>query len=409
MSSSSSSPRSSSVCSMKLGLGPVAAAMIVSAALASLTACSSSTEPAQPAPAPAASNTAQEPEEKAPCDEGTYRVSSGACEAYPEVAVTRSSVTLTPARDHHTTAVVETSSGAWLYVLGGTDSWEAIYDDILRAKINTADGTLGAFEKVGKLPVPRAGHCMVRKDNRFYLMGGVIGSTNGGSNTSTVVVDFDGEGQITGAKEGPPLPSAVMHATCDLANDSIYVMGGRGKNSASTTLSTRAKIGADGMLGAFEKLTPLSPDRSHHASFIKDNRLYLIGGLTGDPTATFTDRKDVVSAPIGEDGKLGAWEAAGNLPRSVSVSAATLYKDAVYLFGGLESGGIFSDKIRRATFENGQIGPFTTLKSTLPDARGHVHQVPTYKSFFFSAGGKGDNDKSTDRVDLGRFDDVAPR
>ncbi|MBX3211396.1 MAG: hypothetical protein KF850_05135 [Labilithrix sp.] len=340
----------------------------------------------------------------APCDDGTYRVSSGSCEAFPSIAVSRSPTTIAPPRDHHTTLVRETASGVWLYVIGGTDAWDTLHDDVQRARI-ADDGSVGAFEEVGKLPAPRAGHCMIESKGRLYLLGGVVGSVRAGSSESSVVLDLDADGKVTRAAAGPDLPDAVMHLTCDLVGDFVYAHGGRDRRSKSTKLSARARLAADGTLSAFEKQTPLSPDRSHHASFVKDGRLYLLGGLTGDPTATFEDRKDVVFATIDADGALGEWSAAGSLPRSISVSSAQLYKDAVYVFGGLEDGVRFSNKIRRATFEgDGVLGPFSTLKSTLPDPRGHVHQTPTWKDFIYSVGGKDMTDRSLDAIDVGRFE-----
>ena len=371
--------------------------------LSFIAACSSS-EPAapdqlSPPGAPPPGDTTPEP-----CAEGTYRTSGGSCEAFPELGVTRSPTTIAPARDHHTTMVLETTSGVWLYVIGGTDAWESLHDDVQRAPI-AADGSVGAFERVGTLPAPRAGHCMVEIHHRLYLFGGVVGSTRAGSKASSVVLDLDAEGKVTSATDGPEIPEAVMHLTCEIAGDWVYVLGGRDQRSQSTKLSARARIGADRTLGAFEEQTPLSPDRSHHASFVRDGRLYVLGGLTGDPTATYTDRKDAVFAPIAEDGTLGEWVAAGSLPKSLSVSSAQLYRDAVYLFGGLEDGQRFSDKIRRATFEtDGVFGPFATLTAKLPDARGHVHQTPMWKDFIYSVGGKDMSDRSLDAIDVGRFE-----
>lgn len=376
------------------------------ATLASLfvVACSSS-PPAQPdgqtSPPAAAESADPLPE---PCADGTYRLSSGTCEPFPSLAVKRSPTAIEPARDHHTTMVIETTSGVWLYVIGGTDSWETLHDDVQRARI-AEDGSLGAFEQAGKLPTPRAGHCMVKRGNRLYLFGGIVGSPRGSPSKSSVLLDLDAEGKVVSSAAGPDLPEGVMHLTCDLAGDFVYVQGGRDQRGTSSKLSARARIDAAGALSSLEEQTPLDPDRSHHASFVKDGRLYLVGGLSGDPTAKFDERKDITFAPIAEDGSLGEWTAAGSLPKSISVSSAQLYKDAVYVFGGLEDGKTFTSKIRRATFEEGGVvGPFTTLPGKLPDPRGHVHQTPMWKTFIYSVGGKDMTDRSLGAIDIGRFE-----
>ncbi len=380
---------------MKLGLSPLLA-------LLSLAACSSTSEPAAPGtPDPSNGGSSAAP---AACEEGRYRTLEGACEAFPAITVERSSTQIAPVRDHHATAVVETTSGPWLYVIGGTDAWNTLHNDVLRAPIGDG-GKLGAFESAGTLPEPRAGHCMVKKGDRLYLLGGIVGGVRSGPSTSSVVLALDAEGKVTSTSPGPELPTAVMHVGCEIAGDSIYAMGGRGTDSKSTKLSARTKIAADGSLSPFENLTPLVPDRSHHAVFVRGKTLYLLGGLRGDPVGNKQDnRKDIVAADIAPDGTLGEWYGAGTLPTAISVSSAQLYKDAVYVFGGLESDA-FSAKIRRATFlEDGTLSEFTTMKAELPDARGHVHQTPMYGSFIFSVGGKNDLDESLGTIDVGRFE-----
>jgi hypothetical protein len=311
---------------------------------------------------------------------------------------------IAPIRDHHATTVIETSTGPYLYVFGGTDDWRVLHDDAQRARINE-DGTLGAFENAGKLPAPRAGHCMVKVKDRLLLAGGIVPAGGSmGVSASSVLVRVGPDGKVTDAVPGPDLPKGVMHLSCEVQGDYVYALGGRGANSKSTTLSARARINADGTLGAFEAQTPLSPDRSHHASFIREKRLYVMGGLTGDPTGSYTDRADVIMAEIGDDGALGAWSPAGKLPTALGVSSAALYKDAVYTVGGLEGDG-FTDKIRRATFnDDGTLGAFATLPNKLPGARGHVHQTPIWKSTMFSVGGKDDTQASLGTVDIGHFE-----
>jgi hypothetical protein len=318
--------------------------------------------------------------------------------------VQRSSSVIAPIRDHHATAVIETSSGPYLYVFGGTDDWQILHDDVQRARIHD-DGTLGPFESAGKLPTPRAGHCLAKVRDRLLLAGGTVPANGSmGIKPTSVLVRLGADGKIADAVPGPDLPKAVMHLSCEVHGDYVYALGGRGANSKSTTLSARAKINEDGTLGPFEAQPALAPDRSHHASFVREKRLYVLGGLTGDPTGAYDDRSDAIMADIHDDGTLGAWTPAGKLPTTLSVSSAQVYKDAVYVVGGLE-GLTFSDKIRRATFnDDGTLSAFATLPDKLPAARGHVHQTPMWKTFLFSVGGKDDSQSSLGTVDVGTFE-----
>ncbi len=348
------------------------------------------------------------------CDPGTYRNGeSGACQGFASLAVNRSPVQISPVRDHHSAKVVETSDGPYLYVLGGTDVWKTIHDDIQRAKIN-ADGTLGAFAKIGSLPAPRAGQCMTKLDDagtRWLVAGGIVQGSGGQSTSSdsTLIVRLDVSGNVAGIDPGPKLPNAVMHLTCDTASGWVYAMGGlarAGTKTTSTTMSARAKIAADGTLGAFENQTPLDPDRSHHAAFIRKSRIYLVGGYTGDAIDNNQiGHDDCVFAEIDAGGKVGVWKPAGKLPVALGVSSAQLYEDAVYTLGGIEGDSvIFTNAIRRATFhDDGTLSEFDTLKTTLPDDRGHVHDTPMWKSFMFSVAGQNDSGDSIGTVDVLSF------
>lgn len=361
-------------------------------------ACASTDDTPTPAPA------APDPTTSAPtpCPDDQYRHADGTCGAFPSLAVARSPVTIAPIRDHHASLVVETSGGAFLYVFGGTDDWASIHSDVQRAKI-ADDGSLGAFEPAGKLPEPRAGHCIVQLKDKIFIGGGVVaGGGKQGPSSRTLLVTLGADGKVAAADPGPEMPNSVMHLSCELEKDNLYVLGGRMGNSHSSKMSARAKVGADGALGAFQNTTALVPDRSHHASLVHGGRIWIIGGLTGDPTGEFEDHKDVISAPILEDGALGEWTPSGTMPKTLTVSAAKVVDDAVYLFGGLE-GYSFTDKIQRATWnDDGTLSAFTVLPQKLPGARGHVHQLPLYKGHVYSVGGKTDSG-SLGTVDIATF------
>ena len=371
-----------------------------------LLACSSSSEPSSTTPAPAATTppVAMDPPAPVECASGSYRTAQNMCQTFPSLTVTRSSAAVAPVRDHHTTTVVETAAGPYLYVFGGTDDWTVLHNDVQRARIHD-DGTLDPFEAAGTLPAPRAGHCLAKIKDRYLLAGGIVPTSGSmGVSATSTFVRIGADGKLSEAAPGPNLPKGVMHLTCEVLGDYLYVLGGRGGDGKSTTMSARALIKADGSLGAFEAQTALKPDRSHHASFIRDKRVYILGGLTGDPAGDFVDRSDAIVADIGADGSLGAWGAAGKLPISLGVSSAQLYEDAVYVVGGIEGTDTFTDKIRRATFQpDGTLSAFATMPGHLPEARGHVHETPMWKSFFFSVGGQNDSGKSLGTVDVGQF------
>jgi hypothetical protein len=340
-----------------------------------------------------------------PCAQGN--LVDGACEGALSVAA--SDQVVAPARDHHTTFIRQTSVGTFLYVVGGTSAWNAMYTDIQRAKIQD-DGSLAAFEKVTDLPDGRAGHSVVVSGDTLVVLGGIYGTASPkGTTRATLTARFAADGTLSGFSPGPDLPLDVMHFTASLYGDYIYVFGGRTTTGTdgSTTMAASAKVGADGTVSPFTALAPLTPDRSHHAAFVVKDTVYLVGGITGSPIGNPPNRTDVVRAKLLPNGAVGAFEASGALPTGISVSAAQTYGDYVYIFGGLADGvkgGPYTNQIFRAKVQpDGNLSAFTTIEATLSVKRAHVHQTPVYKNFIYSVGGLGNNGRSIGTVDIGTF------
>src|SRR5258708_151411 len=110
-----------------------------------LSGCSSS--PTSPAPDSGADTKMPDPDAGVlSCPIGTHLDDTSTfCDA--TVTPSRSAITIAPVRDHHSTAIVDTKAGTYLYVFAGTDAWNTMHDDVQRAKI-AADGSLGSFEIV---------------------------------------------------------------------------------------------------------------------------------------------------------------------------------------------------------------------------------------------------------------------
>jgi hypothetical protein len=78
----------------------------------------------------------------------------------------------------------------------------------------------------------------------------------------------------------------------------------------------------------------LPTGRAAGAAFTTKGFVYYLGGI-----AMHDSLSDVVRAKIGADGSLGAWESAGaSLPEGVQDAPVVLWKDAVYVIGGRVNG-----------------------------------------------------------------------
>jgi hypothetical protein len=327
------------------------------------------------------------------------------------LSITASDVVITPARDHHTSFIRQTTLGNYLYVVGGTSAWDTMFSDVQRAKIDD-DGSLSAFEKVTDLPEGRAGHSTLVIGDSLFVLGGIFGTSRPrGTTATTFVAKFAPDGSLGAFSKGPDLPKDLMHFTAVARGASVYIFGGRTTTGSdgSTTVCASAEVQPDGTLGVFRSLSPLSPDRSHHASFIAGDFVYIVGGLTGSPLDNPPSRNDIVRAQLLPNGELGPFAPAGALPRGISVSAAEMFGDDLYIFGGLAdgvTGGPYTNEVFRARVsrKDGSIGEFTTLDTTLSVKRAHVHQTPVWKNFIYSVGGLGNNGRPVGVVDIGRFE-----
>ena len=324
------------------------------------------------------------------------------------LAIQRASVTIAPARDHHTTLVVETASGPFLYVFGGgNDGLATLLDDVQRAAIQK-DGSLGPFEPIGKLPEPRAGHAMVLVDKTLILIGGL--SSAGGSMAqvdSTAVAKIAEDGTIGAWTAGPRLPEAVMHQTCDAHGRHVYCVGGRRTGNYTSDLSVSSELGADGVLAPFRPATALPRTRGFAQSFVHEGSLYVAGGLHRDPpSADFDLLGDVLRARIAGDGALGAWESGGELPEPLNVGAVQLVNGRVYLMGGMSGPKQrVVDTALAASFDGeGRLGGFEVLAAKWSVPRMHVHQTPVYRRWIYSVGGRDSRERSLGVVDIGVFE-----
>ena len=93
--------------------------------------------------------------------------------------------------------------------------------------------------------------------------------------------------------------------------------------------------------------TDLPATLSRSQAIVTKNRVYTLGGYTGsNPTNV------VYTAPIREDGTLGAWTTGTSLPATLENSQAIVTKGKIYLLGG-RSGTTNTNTVRVANFTGG--------------------------------------------------------
>jgi hypothetical protein len=333
------------------------------------------------------------------CEPGAHLTAEGACAS--SLASWSVGPGLMEKRDHHATFVGEGKSGAFLHVLGGVQDNSTELDSVERAPL-AADGSVGAWESGTALPEVMAGHMIATVGSVVVISGGFRTGPVLSPKTESALVKDDGT--LGPWSEGPKLKVGRFHHAMGAWKDAVYVVGGlTGNNTDSTPLVERAKVSADGTVGAWEELTPLPQQRSHHSLAIHEGAIYITAGLRGDPAGVHEDLKDVIRAPILDDGTLGDWVTVGELPAKLGTHSSVAHLGYLYVFGGVENNASNTAHVRRAAIgKDGMLGAFEDLPP-LPKAHAHVHHTPFHAGFVYSAGGAL-NHKSVTDVFVGHFE-----
>ena len=301
-------------------------------------------------------------------------------------------------RDHHGTFITSRGNDAWLWVVGGND-YRNVMADTWRARIN-ADGSLGAWQAGPGLPAKRAGMGVATNDRFVILSGGQDSALR--KVTDVVVGRIKDDGTISEWIPAGALPAPRFHHASVIDGNYLYVVGGLERSTSVPTV-LRGRIGADGTIAQWDSLTPLSHSRSHQAMFVHGRHIYMVGGLDGNPAGQNTPLADALRASIRPDGSLGEWEQLAKIDHAYGTHAASVYGNAVWLFGGVEDNARFVDVVLRAPLAaDGTLGPWKQLAKGLPAARSHVHQVPVYHGRAYSASGSNRRVVNPD-VQIGTF------
>lgn len=300
-------------------------------------------------------------------------------------------------RDHHFTF----ASGDFVYAGGGV-----IYDtmqllqSIERARVG-GDGSLGAWEDAGVLSARTAGSTVAQVGRIVVVAGGYRPGPRLSKDTEWAALSDDGA--FVAWVAGPQLSVTRFHGASAAYGDSVYVAGGlTGNNTVNTEVVERSVVDPVTGPGAWQVVTPLPQPRSHHAMVQHGGALYVIGGLTGNPSGAYTDRLEVLRASIAADGTLGAWEVVSMLPAAVGTHAAFVFASRLYVAAGVQ-GTTTLDKVRRAELlDGGALGPWEDAPQ-LPFARAHLHHVAVAKGHAYLTGGS-IGDRSQASTAIGRFE-----
>lgn len=326
------------------------------------------------------------------CEPGSHVGTSGGCEA--TITGWTTGPSLMQKRDHHATMVAVSPAGAFLYVIGGVQDNTVDLDTVEFAPL-AADGSVGAFAAGTKLPETMAGHGIATVGSTVVVGGGY--RTGPVLSKKTEYTTIQADGTLAPWKSGPQMSIGRFHTQMIAHKDSIYVVGGlTGNNTDSTPKVERLVVSGEGVLGTWSQLTPLPKQRSHHGLAVWEGALYVTAGLTGNPAGAHEDFKDVLRAPINDDGTIGEWATVGELPVTLGTHSSFAHLGYLYVLSGVENNASNTKHVRRAPIgADGMVGTWEDLPQ-LPKAHAHAHHTPLHAGYVYSAGGALNHLSTTD-------------
>ena len=195
------------------------------------------------------------------------------------------------------------------------------------------------------LPANRVGMAMYAYNGFLYAIGGTSDGTaaNGQSTVWVAKLGANGEPQLWHPTGGTPgywyastntLPAALSYSSIAVANNRLYLFGGRDTSGTSLSTVRVADVLATGDIGSWSTTGMQTlPDARHgHAVLFYNDVFYLIGG-----NSSGTLRNTVYYSKVNSDGTMNTWVQTSTFTTARATmggSYATIWGAYIYLAGG---------------------------------------------------------------------------
>jgi hypothetical protein len=261
-----------------------------------------------------------------------------------------------------------------------------------------ANGTLGAWQTLDPMPLPRANHCAVAAGGYLVVIGGNYAAEGGFVTTDEVdVAALNGDGTVGDWSQAGKTPLPVFECTAAASGSTIYLVDGiycASPTDCSSPVPSdqghmfSAELSASGTLGPWKSLGPLpkGQDAFYSNAWIAtdaSSTLYAMDARTNS-TATLH---------VGTSPALGTWSDDDWLPGFLAHAQYAFTGAYVYVLGGYDSGADASlvtvAGVNGAPIEaSGKVGAaFTTEDLPTPIAFG---QAVAVDDWIFLVGGASD-------------------
>jgi len=286
-------------------------------------------------------------------------------------------------------AFTATSNGNYIYIIGGVDANGHYLTSVEYAAIQP-DGSLGSWEITKPLNEGRFYLSSVIVDGYIYAIGGATGPL-GEDNIPSASVErakIAANGSLGAWQKQAYLNSPRRGLQSVAYGKHIYALGGY--NGVFMKTVERAEIDNNGNIQNWmDESESFLVDRYIHSAAIHQNRIYLIAGHV--EKQNIMSYGDVESATILDDGRLSAWsieKSKLNTPRFIATAIST--KHYLYLAGGHDGRDRLTSVEYAPFLPDGSLGNWT---ETLPlkSGRSATSMVSNNNTLFILGGAGGDN------------------
>jgi hypothetical protein len=193
-----------------------------------------------------------------------------------------------------------------------------------------------------------------------------------------------------------------MHAASFAVGSRMWIMGGFSEQAALDDVIF-ADVGKDGTIASWSSGGKLPRALTHFAVSYDNGSVYVTGGLGTLPTVTSPTLITVYRGTVEDDGTIDGWSQMKPMPSGICTHSSFVFGGWLYIAGGIDDTAQSAD-VRRAHIEDdGTLSAWETA-AALPQARGHVHQLPIEHDRVYSVSGATDFSlNSTTGVFVGSF------
>jgi hypothetical protein len=288
----------------------------------------------------------------------------------------------------------------YIYSLAGYNPTDSLLNDLLFAKVNVSDGSIGAFQTSKVTVTPRWDLRAIVSNGYVYAIGGCKTGTapSGCSQTESSIQTF----QLYNNDSGSPASyNAITNsftfannrrsASSAVLNGYLYVAGGCTTGAADTCTATTANvqyasIDAYGNLGTWTDGGSMIAGRYGGQLEAVAGTLYYVGGshVTNGPQNSV-----YYVTPDSSNGSLGSWASAtGSLPTALTLSGGTVWNNRIYITGGRNTGGTATTTVYMSPIitTNSNLSGGWTSAGSLAIAR-YGHTSIAYANNLYTLGG----------------------